>query len=117
MKNKPFRFLDSADSVSQLRSRLSKVGLDCAGDGADDCELLFTCRWLRDANIALRWQHDWWPDGINQEDAAVELIVDADPVASVDINAMLHRHLDRPMREEVVDEIVAMASSFTGKHA
>ena len=114
--NKPFRFLDSADSVAQLRSRLSKVGIDSTCDRADDSELRFTCRWLCDTNIALRWQYDWWPDGINQEDSAVDLIIDAETVASVDIKAMLNRRLDRPLRDEIVDQILAMASSFTGKH-
>jgi hypothetical protein len=117
MKSKPFRFLDSAEFVSQLRSRLSHLGLESDGDRADDCELRFTCRWLPDVKIVLRWQYRWWPDDVNQEDAAVELIVDTEPVGSVDIDAILNRQLDRPLREEIVDQIVAVASSFTGKRA
>ena len=114
MKKSAFRFLDSDDSVARLISRLADVGLDhSTADG--EHSLRFTCRWLKDTDIALEWQYNWWPDGIEQEDASVQLLVDTEHVASVDINAMLNRQLERPLRDEIADQIVAMASSFTGK--
>jgi len=116
MKNSAFRFLDSDDSVARLISRLADVGLDhSTADGEDN--LRFKCRWLHDTPITLHWQYNWWPNGFEQEDASVALIVDGEPVASVDITAMLNRQLDHPLREEITDQIVAMASSFTGKPA
>ncbi len=73
------------------------------------------CRWMRDTSIVLRWEFNWWPDGIHQEDAAVELVVDENPLDRIDIGALLGRPMSRPLREEISDQIVTMASTFTGK--
>ena len=44
-------------------------------------------------------------------------MINAEPVTSVDIQAMLNRQLHRPLRDEISDQIVSMALPFTGKPA
>ena len=55
------------------------------------------------------------PDGIQQEDAAVELVVSSEIRDRIDIDEMLNRLHGRPLREEISDRIVAMVAAFTGK--
>ena len=114
MNNKPFRFLNSADAIRQLRSRLSEVGFDARHDGsADGSDICFTCRFDRNRILTLRWQYKWWPDGIQQEDQSVVILDDDDAVASVNVCALLGRKLDRPLRDALTDQIVEAVQSLT----
>ena len=115
MNAKPFRFLASNEAVARLCSRLSRVGLDLII--ANDYEIQFVCSWMDDTSIALRWQFNWWPDGILQEDAAADLVVNSEIRDRVEIDEMLNRSHGRPLREEISDRIVAMVSAFTAKSA
>jgi hypothetical protein len=93
----PFRFLNSADALAQLRKSLTRVGLALAEPfGSDEAEadpyhpacLRFTCPWLEDV-VELRWHYTWWPDGTNSELARIEVLYQGVVRGEIDVTNLL----------------------------
>jgi hypothetical protein len=119
----PFRFLDSADALGQLRKSLAQVGLTLAEPLGDDeraadpyhlaC-LRVTCSWLEDV-IELRWHYAWWPDGMNSELARIEVVYQGTVRGEIDVARLLGERLSRPLSEVVTEQIAVCCATLTGK--
>lgn len=96
--------------MEALAARLADVGYERVSAGE------YRCPW-RSEPLTVRWQRAYWPDGMNTYDASVEL-VEGDVVrGSIDIDALLHQRIETPLREHIVEQIVSIAATLSGKRA
>jgi hypothetical protein len=124
----PFRFLDSPESLRNLRQALRQVGLaedEMSEHEADDEEpltpnpyhpacLRFACPWLNQP-VEVHWHYYWWPDGVNSELGRVSVVQDGRVRAEVNVEELLRQRLAQPLAEVVVESIVAACAELTGK--
>lgn len=115
MKARPFRFLDSEDASRSLDARLRQVGYERLDDEVPQAATtVYACPW-RMQRLVLRWRRAWWPDGENAYDAGVEVFDGEVRVGTIDLDDLLRSRLERPLRDVVIDRLVGIASSVSGK--
>ena len=128
MPNRPFRFLDSPDSLRALRQTLEVVGLTAqapvateeANEGPAEpnpyhpAYLRFTCPWLS-RPVELRLHYSWWPDGTHSELERVNVVYDGVVRGEVGVESVSQRKRPRPLAVAVIERIVAVCAEVTGK--
>lgn len=125
--NMPFRFLDSPDSLRNLRQALERVGLSAAESDIQEWDdnlsefhpnrfacLRFTCRWLSQP-VEIFWHFYWWPDGIHSELERVSVVYDGAVRGKVNVGDLHRCRLRQPLAEAIIDGIVATCAEVTGK--
>src|SRR5262245_7047679 len=123
MRQNPFRFLDSAAAVAQLRRALARVGLTddertgelaAVADPYHPARWPFTCRWLSEP-VELQWHYSWWSDGMISELSSVRVLYHGVVAGEVDVHELLGQRLARPLVELVVEQIAEVCAELTGK--
>ena len=108
--NSPFRFLASREKTEALCRDLEQCGCEQIEVQAD--RIVCRCPWLAEP-IEIRWILRWWPDGGVQEDDHVVVTCGGTTRADVDVGALLHRPLDRPLATVLADQVVAACATMS----
>jgi hypothetical protein len=127
MHNTPFRFLDSPESLRELRQALGKVGLSelerAKQEAADEPSqpnpyhpacMQFACPWLSEP-VKIHWQYSWWPDGTYSELGRVSVVYEGVERGEVNVEQLLRHRVGRPLAEVIIEGIVAACAEVTGK--
>lgn len=119
MKNNSYIFCQSEKNIHKIHHVLSKIGLTIVSKTnlyRKEKWVLF-CPWKSDDKISLIWNRVFWPDGINQTDENVELLIDEVVFGRVDIDFLKKQKHENPLSEVIVGEIEKIARGYTEKGA
>ena len=113
----PFRLLRKDCSIDQLRTRFAEIGFDLVNSEVSDTAyeesvLSFVSDQLPNEPIKIVIEKQWWPDGKTWEDAIVTLLRNDDELTTVDLQQLLHKKLDMPLRQYVLESLLDAASEM-----